>query len=214
VRVVGMVDADWVMSGVMVSSAAARTYLGRDAVESRSFVAVTPGADPDAVAAALTARLIDHGADAESLRATIDRALSASSSFIALSQGFVALGLVIGVGGLGVVMIRAVRERRRQIGMLRAMGLPARTVRRAFVLEAAFVATRGLVIGSGLAVLTCWLLANRSDALGERGIPFSAPWVTLAVMITVALAASLAATAIPAARAARIRPAVALRITE
>jgi hypothetical protein len=100
---------------------------------------------------------------------------------MALSQGFVALGLVIGVGGLSVVMIRAVRERRRQIGMLRAMGLPARTVRRAFVLESGFVAARGLLIGGGLALLSCWLLASRSDALGERGIPFSAPWGTLSL---------------------------------
>lgn len=98
--------------------------------------------------------------------------------------------------------------------MLRAMGLPAHTVRDAFVLEAAFVAARGLVIGGGLAVLSCWLLASRSDALGERGIPFSAPWGTLAALFAIALVASLAATAIPAGRAARIRPAVALRISD
>ena len=207
-------DADWALGGAMVSTRAARTLLGAGAPVSRHFIALEPGADPDAVAAALTRRLIDHGADAESLRAVVDRQLSASRSFIALSQGFVALGLVIGIGGLGVVMVRAVRERRRQIGMLRAMGLPSRTVRRAFVLEAAFVAARGLIIGGGLAVLSCWLLASRSDALGERGIPFSAPWATLALMFAVALAAALAATAVPAGRAARIKPAVALRISE
>jgi putative ABC transport system permease protein len=213
-RVAGIVDADWALGGVMVASSTAKALLGRDAVASRAFVAVTPGADPDEVAASLTGRLVDHGADAESLRAVVDRSLSASRSFMALSQGFVALGLVIGVGGLGVVMIRAVRERRRQIGMLRAMGLPARTVRRAFVLESAFIAARGLLTGGGLALLSCWLLASRSDALGERGIPFSAPSGTLALMFAVALVASLAATAVPAARAARIRPAVALRVGE
>jgi putative ABC transport system permease protein len=133
---------------------------------------------------------------------------------MALAQGFVALGLVIGVGGLGVVMVRAVRERRRQIGMLRAMGLPSRTVRRAFVLESGFVAARGLLIGGGLALLSCWLLATRSTAFGESSIPFSAPWGTIAAMLAAALAASLAATALPAARAARVRPAVALRVTE
>ena len=213
-RVVGIVDADWALGGVMVAASTARALLGRDAVASGAFLALRLGADPDQVAASLTGRLVDHGADAESLRAVVDRALSASRSFMALSQGFVALGLVIGVGGLGVVMIRAVRERRRQIGMLRAMGLPVRTVRRAFVLESAFAAARGLLIGGGLALLSCWLLASRSDALGERGIPFSAPWGTLWVMFAIALIASLAATAVPAARAARIRPAVALRVGE
>ena len=178
------------------------------------MIAPTPNTDPDELAAVLTADLTDHGADAESLRAVVDRSLGASRAFMALAQGFVALGLVIGVGGLGVVMVRAVRERRRQIGMLRAMGLPSRTVRRAFVAESAFVAARGLLIGGGLALLSCWLLATRSSAIGESSIPFSAPWGTIGAMLAVALTASLAATAVPAARAARIRPAVALRVTE
>jgi putative ABC transport system permease protein len=144
----------------------------------------------------------------------VDRALGANRAFMGLAQGFVALGLVIGVGGLAVVMVRAVRERRRQIGMLRAMGLPSATVRRAFVLESGFIAARGLLIGGGLAVLSCWLLATRSNALGESSIPFSAPWGTIAAMLAAALAGALVATAIPSARAAAIRPAVALRVTE
>jgi putative ABC transport system permease protein len=213
-RVAGIVDADWAQNGVMVSTATARAVLGRDAVASRSLLALRPGADPDALAAELTGRLVDHGADAESLRAVVDRALTTNRSFMALAQGYVALGLLIGIGGLGVVMIRAVRERRRQVGMLRAMGVPAVTVRRAFVLESGFVAARGLLIGGGLALLSCWLLTSRSDALGERGIPFTVPWGTLWAMFAVALLASLAATAVPAARAARIRPAVALRVAE
>jgi putative ABC transport system permease protein len=213
-RVAGIVEADWANGGVMVAAATARAVLGADAVPSRAFAATAAGLDPDALAAGLTADLTDHGADAESLRAVVDRALGANRAFMALAQGFVALGLVIGVGGLGVVMVRAVRERRRQIGMLRAMGLPSRTVRRAFVLESGFVAARGLLIGGGLALLSCWLLATRSTAFGESSIPFSAPWGTIAAMLAAALAASLAATALPAARAARVRPAVALRVTE
>lgn len=213
-RVAGIVEADWAYGGVMVSSRTARDVLGADAVSSRAFVATAPGADPGAVAAGITADMVDHGADAESLRAVVDRALGANRAFMALAQGFVALGLVIGVGGLAVVMVRAVRERRRQIGMLRAMGLPSTTVRRAFVLESGFIAARGLLIGGGLAVLSCWLLATRSDAFGESSIPFSAPWGTIAAMLGAALAGALAATAIPSARAAAIRPAVALRVTE
>ena len=213
-RVAAIVEADWASNGVMVSAATAREVLGADAVVSGAYAATAPGADPDAVATGLTADLTRYGTDAESLRSIVDRALGANRAFMALAQGFVALGLVIGIGGLGVVMIRAVRERRRQIGMLRAMGIPSRTVRRAFVLESGFVAARGLLIGGGLALLSSWLLATRSDAFGESSIPFSAPWGTVAAMLGAALAASLAATAVPAARAARIPPAVALRVAE
>ena len=50
-----------------------------------------------------------------------------------LSDGFLALGLLIGICGLGVVMVRAVRERRRTIGVLRALGFRAKTVERSFL---------------------------------------------------------------------------------
>lgn len=213
-RVVGVVGADWALAGVMVGAATARALLGDDAVESRAMVAVEPGADPGAVADALTATLVQNGVDAESVQEVVDRGLSTSRSFMALSQGYVALGLVIGIGGLAVVMIRAVRERRRQIGMLRAMGVPSGTVREAFTLESAFVAARGLVIGGVLAVLSCWLLVTRSDALGEDRLAFTAPWATLVALLVASLVAAVVATALPAARAARIRPAVALRVAD
>ena len=41
--------------------------------------------------------------------------------------------VLVGIAGIGVIMIRAVRERRRQVGVLRALGVQAAAVRRAFV---------------------------------------------------------------------------------
>jgi len=212
-RAVGVVEGDWAFAGVMVGAPFARDFLGAQATPTRAFVAVAPDADPDAVASALTGRLVDHGVDAESLREVVDRGLGVSRSFMALAQGFVALGLVIGVGGLAVVMVRAVRERRREVGTLRAVGVPHGTVRAAFVLESLFVAARGIVVGGGLSLLSVWLLVTRSDAMGSD-MPFSAPWGTLAVMLLATLAAAVAATLVPAGRASHIRPAVALRIAD
>lgn len=51
------------------------------------------------------------------------------------------------------------------------------------------------------------------DARGVENV-YSAPWGTIAAMLGAALAASVAATAVPAARASRIPPAVALRVAE
>ena len=137
---------------------------------------------------------------------------SQDGAFFELMKGYLAVGLVIGIAGLGVVMVRAVRERRREIGMLRAMGFPARTIRRAFLTEAIFVALQGIVIGSALGMLTAWSLLSFSKTFGNLELPFSVPWFDLAVLVTIPLVASAAAAALPAGRAAAIKPAVALRI--
>jgi putative ABC transport system permease protein len=59
-------------------------------------------------------------------------------------------------------MAHAVRERRRTIGILRALGFQSRTVERSFLLESAFIATEGVVLGSILGVLTTWLMYRNS----------------------------------------------------
>jgi putative ABC transport system permease protein len=121
---------------------------------------------------------------------------------------------VIGIAGLGVVMVRAVRERRREIGMLRAMGFPARTVRRAFLIEAAFIAAQGVVIGGALGLVTGFSVLSNSSTFGDKSLPFTVPWLTVAGLGAAALGASLLAVAGPARHASRIKPAVALRISD
>ncbi len=59
---------------------------------------------------------------ATSIAANVRRMFEANTAFFQLMQGFLALGLLVGITGLGVVMVRAVRERRRTIGVLRALG--------------------------------------------------------------------------------------------
>ncbi len=177
-------------------------------------MALDPGQDPEAVASALTGRLAPNGMKADSVAALVESQLSQQEGFIRLMQGYLALGLLVGIAGLGVVMVRAVRERRRQIGMLRAMGFPSRVVRSAFLLEAGFVAVQGIFFGVVLALITSYQLLTNSDTFGEQNLDFTVPWVALAALLVAALAASIAATAAPATQAARIKPAVALRVAD
>ena len=137
---------------------------------------------------------------------------STQSQFLTLIQGYVALGLLVGIAGLGVVMVRAVRERRREVGVLRALGFTNVAVRRAFLAESSFIALEGILIGTVLALITAWRLVN-SGSFG-RGTTFTIPWLQLAILVVVTFAASLVATAAPAIQASRIRPAVALRIAD
>jgi putative ABC transport system permease protein len=129
-----------------------------------------------------------------------------------LFEGYLALGLVVGIAGLAVVMVRAVRERRRQIGTLRAIGFDPSTVGRSFAIEAGFVAAEGTALGVGLALVTLYDIVANTKAMGE--LDFSVPYLPLAALLVLTVAASLVATIGPALSATRIRPAVALRITD
>jgi putative ABC transport system permease protein len=213
-RVAATVDGDWTFSGAMMSSTATEQLLAGVVTPSRHFVALAPGVDAERAAAELTGRLVQHGVDADSFASLVDAGLSRQAGFFRLMQGFLSLGLVIGIAGLGVVMIRAVRERRRQIGMLRAMGFTSSVVRRAFLVEASFVAILGIAMGVSLGLVTSWSLLTQSAAFGDQPLPFSVPWGALAVLGIVPLGASLLAAFAPAAQASRIMPAAALRIAE
>jgi putative ABC transport system permease protein len=129
-----------------------------------------------------------------------------------LFQGYLALGLLVGIAGTAVVMIRAVRERRRQIGTLRALGFGRRTVGRSFAIETATVAVEGSLIGAALALVTLYDIVALSDSFGQ--MTFSIPYLQLSLLLAGTIAASLLATLWPTLAASRIRPAVALRMTD
>ena len=52
----------------------------------------------------------------------MDEGFTMTRQIFQLFQGYLALGLIVGIAGTAVVMVRAVRERRSQIGTLRALG--------------------------------------------------------------------------------------------
>jgi len=155
---------------------------------------------------------VANGVEAQTFRSLVEENQQGTLQFFNLMQGYLALGLVVGVAGLGVLMIRAVRERRREVGVLRSLGFVSGQVRRAYVFEAGFVAFEGIVVGAVLAIVTAAQLINNGD-FGE-GIELIIPWGQLAILTGSALAASLLTTAWPAQQAASIPPAVALRVAE
>jgi putative ABC transport system permease protein len=212
--VVGVLTSDAALNGAYLSSDFVRSSLGDRAVETRHYVAVAPGQDAEVVARGLTDRFLDRGADARTFRSEVDAALSQFQSFLALMRAYLALGLLVGIAGLGVVMVRAVRERRREIGMLRALGVSGSSIRRAFLLEAGFIALQGVVIGMLLGLVTSWSVLVNSTVFSGSTPAFRVPPIALVVIVVVPLTASLLATLAPAAQASRIQPAVALRIAE
>jgi putative ABC transport system permease protein len=177
-------------------------------------VAVDDGADVDRVATSLNATFVAQGVDARTFSALAAEGGEALTGFLSLLRGFLTFGLLVGIAGLGVVMVRAVRERRQEIGMLRAMGFGTGLIRMAMLSEAGLIAIQGTLIGAVLGLITTRQLLASSDSFGDVPTPFVVPWMGLAVILALPLLASLAVTAWPASRAARISPAVALRTTD
>lgn len=211
-RIIGEVGNDFAFSGSYMSYGSIDEILGERATPARFYIEVDEGADAGEVARRLQGEFVANGVEAESFRSRVEDFQQTNLQFFQLMQSYLALGLLVGIAGLGVVMVRAVRERRREVGVLRALGFLPHQVRRAFVLESGFVAFQGILIGVVLALIT----ASQLVATGEFGenIGFEVPWGQLALLTGIALVASLLATAWPAQEASKTPPAVALRIAD
>jgi len=212
-EIVGVVENDYAWSGAWLSTETART-LAPTAVQTRSYVVAEPGVDTAQLADTIEARFLTNGAEAETFIGRVQRFVEADEGFFTLLRGYLLLGLVIGIAGLAVSLFRAVRERRRQIGMMRAMGLLSTGVRRWFMTEATFVSVMGIVTGVGLGMLTGYLSTTRSSAFDGEVLPFGVPWAVLAFITIVPFAASALAAIIPARRASKLRPSEALRLAD
>jgi putative ABC transport system permease protein len=196
-------------NGVLFGMTAARDLFGARAVADRAYLDVR---DPSAFADSFAGRFLANGGEAQTLRSVVQTDLAQQQQFFLLMRSYLALGLVVGVAGIGVIMVRAVRERRRQVGVLRALGFQAAAVRAAFVVESAFVAVEGVLIGTVLALVCAWSI-TLTDAFGST-LAFRVPFGTIGLLVIGTFVCALLATAAPARSASRIRPAVALRLAD
>jgi putative ABC transport system permease protein len=200
---------DLANNGVLVGADAARQIFGVRAVANRAYV---DARDPVVFADAFGGRFLANGGKADTLRTVVQDALAQQQQFFLLMRTYLALGLIVGVAGIGVIMVRAVRERRRQVGVLRALGFQPSAVRGAFVVESAFVAVEGVLVGTVLALVCAWSM-TLTDAFGST-LGFRVPFAAIGFLVAGTFVCALLATALPARAAARIRPAVALRLAD
>ena len=199
---------------IVASASAVRAEFGDGAIVSSAFVRLRPGADATVAARHLQARYLSDSLVATPMAAAVRRIFAANIAFFRLMQGFLGLGLAIGITGLGVIMVRAVRERRRTIGVLRALGFRASTVRRSFLIESGIIAAEGVVLGSVLGVITTWLMYQKSAMFEGVRMAFPIEWLPIAGLAVLTLFASLVATYVPARRAAQVKPAIAVRTAD
>ena len=112
-----------------------------------------------------------------------------------------ALSVIISVFGMVNTLVLAVFERTRELGMLRAIGMSRRQMRRMIRHESIVTALIGAALGLPLGVL---LAALTTRALGSLGIGFQLPGKELTAFVLLAVVAGIAAAVLPARRAARL----------
>ena len=203
-----------IMNGVFFTGIVTTNQLLRDSFQvvagNLGLVKVASGVDPTVVSNGLKHDFARLGMQTTVIAVVLGQFIQVGQSFLGIFEGFLALGLVVGIAGLGIIAIRSVAERRKEIGILRAIGFRRRMILASFLLENSYVALLGIMIGVVLGVDLGYAIATSPNS----GLTFAIPWLSLAEIITFAYGLALLTTFSSARRAAKIPPAEALRYAE
>jgi putative ABC transport system permease protein len=200
------------MVGISTSQTTLTDMLGRRARPTAYWLALRDGTDSEAAATAIESAFLANGVEAEALAETLEDNLAAQKTFNWIIEGFMGLGLVVGVAALGVISARSVVERRQQIGVLRSIGFQKRMIQAAFLLESSFVALTAIVVGTILGLALGYnIIADSANQPSWDNLTFTVPWLSLGLIFLVVYAVALLTTLAPAVRASRVYPAEALR---
>jgi putative ABC transport system permease protein len=167
-----------------------------DQFDRQVFVKVADGTSPTEAKAALdtvmnrwpNGELQDQAAFEKNVASQIDIVLN--------------LIYVIALIGIANTLALSVHERRRELGLLRAVGMTRPQVRSAIRWESVMIALMGTFLGFVLAVSGSWGIISAIE--GDRPIPLAVPPVQLTVIVVLASVAGVLAAVGPARRAAKL----------
>ncbi len=118
-------------------------------------------------------------------------------------------GLSLLVAGIGIlnIMLGAVQERIRDIGLLMALGATRELVSGLFLLEALMLSSAGGLLGTALAVMALWVVT----LVLPVSVSFHLTWLTVVVPPLISVVMGVAFGVVPASRAAALDPIECLR---
>jgi putative ABC transport system permease protein len=203
--VVGIVKEEvlGLMKDLTISRALARAAFGQreDGVD---FISYAPGANAGAVHGGVDALLrgsfpqTHSQTAAQYTRETSNRV----NKFLLLVYVLLALSVIVSLFGIVNTLILSIYERKRELGMMRAIGTSRRQIRQMIRYESLITAMIGAVLGLAIGVLGAILVTT--FALSGSGYKLSIPVGTLIVLLVAAALAGVLAAQLPARRAARL----------
>jgi putative ABC transport system permease protein len=182
--------ADSVFQSEVVMGEAAFTRLFPRHEGYRVWLVEAPETRAGEIATFLEDRLSDFGVDVIDTRARLAAYHRVENTYLSTFQALGALGLLVGTLGLGAVLARNVLERRRELGLLRAVGYETGDIHGLVLAESGGLLGGGLALGAGAALVAI------APALVERG--GVVPVGTLLTVGVVVAAAGLLATLLAA----------------
>jgi putative ABC transport system permease protein len=209
VTIVGVIDPSVsLFFGMFGTGPTLDPVIGQSPTE-RYYIQTTGDADTVSIARAIEGAVIQQGVRVTSIQQTLEDAQRITSGFLYMIQGFMGLGLIVGLAAIGVIAFRSVVERRQQIGMLRALGFQKGMVSFAFLVETAYVVVLGIIAGTVMGlVLARNLLASDSENLD---VTFTIPYPLIAIILIGTVIVALLMAYVPSRQASNISPADALR---
>jgi putative ABC transport system permease protein len=200
------------MIGISTSQRTLAGALGERAKPTAYWIGLRERANARSVATKLESAFLGNGIEAEALAETLEDGIAAQKTFNYIIEGFMGLGLIVGVAALGVITARSVVERRQQIGVLRSLGFQRRMIQAAFLLESSFIALTAIVVGTGLGLVLGYnIIADSAKQPSWNTLSLTVPWLSLGLIFLLVYVVALATTFAPAVRASRVYPAEALR---
>jgi putative ABC transport system permease protein len=184
--------------GTVTISQTAWDKLNPDPQNLYSFVRMRGGNTPGNFAALDRALKRFPNAKAATRQKFIDNQISGLKSILNIFYVLLALSVIVSLFGIVNTLVLTVFERTREIGMLRAIGMTRRQVRRMIRHESIITALMGGALGIALGIVLGGLLIYKIDF-----IVFSLPVASLIVFALAAILVGILAAIFPARRAAR-----------
>ncbi len=159
----------------------------------------TPEADVQAAIQSVTDKY--PTAKAQSRGDYIDAQLDQFTGFLNFIYALLMMSVFIAILGIVLTLLLAVYERRRELGLMRAVGTTRPQVRGSIRWEAVITALLGAFLGTGLGLVLGWVIVR---ALNDQGIDvFSVSPGTIVIFVVIAIGAAILAAFFPARRAAK-----------
>ncbi|AYC40706.1 ABC transporter permease [Streptomyces griseorubiginosus] len=200
--VAGVYEGNELISGIMLDTATLSPHL-RDASDMQVMLKTSDGtsdATKDRLEKALGSNPAIKVQDKKDLSDSIAQMFTLMLNML---YGLLAMAVLVAVLGVINTLAMSVFERSQEIGMLRAIGLDRKGIKRMVRLESLVISLFGGVLGIGLGVFFGWAAG---ELLGARMATYELvlPWARMAVFLLLAATVGILAALWPARRAARM----------